>query len=173
MAISIESIRSTNTDEELMKLLSNELNERAKVRGAEIPDVVRWLATLPRGLRAMSVTHDLDVSMTFDDLGWHFANWHSKPYSEETERGLRELGAVEAAEVFAEAYQRVLGFWDVIGDLLTQESKAFIRWYRKSPLEAALVPLNDRMTAICQRSSKYGLLSYWLDYARQHPEKLL
>jgi hypothetical protein len=67
----------------------------------------------------------------------------------------------------------VLEYWDVIGDLLTRESKAFISWYHKSPLEAALEPLNNRMTAVCQRSLKYGLMSYWLDYARRHPENLL
>jgi hypothetical protein len=37
--------------------------------------------------------------MALDDLGWHFYNFHSRELAEETYRGLRELGADEAAEI--------------------------------------------------------------------------
>ncbi len=33
------------------------------------------LATLPPGLRAMAVTHWLDISLTLDSITWHFGNF--------------------------------------------------------------------------------------------------
>ena len=30
---------------------------------------------LPVGLRAMAATHHLDISLTLDDIGWHFLNF--------------------------------------------------------------------------------------------------
>jgi hypothetical protein len=61
--------------------------------------------TIPVGLRAMAATFELDVSMTLDDLGWHFGNWAHRGYCDETLRGLRELEAPEYAEMFSKAYE--------------------------------------------------------------------
>src|ERR1035441_3257665 len=47
---------------------------------------------LPLGLRTMAATHHLDISLTLDDIGWHFLNFGHPSHVEETEIGLRELG---------------------------------------------------------------------------------
>src|SRR5262249_23326432 len=107
-----------------------------------------------------------------DDLGWHFANWHYRPHCEETLRGLRELEIPEAAEIFAEAYALVQPHWDKISELLKEDFQDFADWYRDSDLEKALDPLNERMWAFCKRT-KFGLLSYWVPYARKYPERVV
>ena len=33
------------------------------------------IGSLPTGLRAMAATHHLDISLTMDDIGWHFLNF--------------------------------------------------------------------------------------------------
>src|SRR2546427_503368 len=64
----------------------------------------REIRELPAGLRAMAATHHLDVSLTLDDIGWHFLNFGHPSHVEETEQGLRELGMSEVAAMFHEAY---------------------------------------------------------------------
>jgi hypothetical protein len=50
------------------------------------------LRRLPPGLRAMAATYELDVSLTMDDLGWHFGNWHSTELAQGTAHGqLKQL----------------------------------------------------------------------------------
>ena len=46
----------------------------------------------PVGLRSMAATHRLDVSLTLDDIGWHFLNFGKPNFVRETKSGLRELG---------------------------------------------------------------------------------
>lgn len=43
-----------------------------------------FLATLPQGLRAMAATHHLDISLTLDDMGWHFLNFGEPNFVRET-----------------------------------------------------------------------------------------
>jgi hypothetical protein len=109
--------------------------------------------------------------MALDDLGWHFANWHHRPYCDETLHGLKELEAHEAAEIFSDAYVLAQPYWDAIGELLAESFQRFADWYRDSELEKALDPLNRRMWDLCQPD--YGLMAYWLSYARKYPEKVL
>ena len=59
------------------------------------------ISHLPVGLRAMAATHHLDVSLTLDDIGWHFLNFGERNFVRETEAGLRELGLGDLAEWFA------------------------------------------------------------------------
>ena len=40
---------------------------------------------LPVGLRSMAATHHLDVSLTLDDIGWHFLNFGEPNFVRETE----------------------------------------------------------------------------------------
>src|SRR5882757_8457808 len=61
------------------------------------------IALLPPGLRAMSATHWLDISLTLDSLTWHFGNFGERQLVAETEAGLRELGLHELASCFVEA----------------------------------------------------------------------
>jgi hypothetical protein len=167
MRLTADAIRRAETDEALIELLFGELKNRVFGDNfTNLDDEVRILRGLPPGLRAMGATYELDVSTTLDDLGWHFNNWHNKEYAQETLMGLRVLGASEAAEVFEQAFELALLYWEHVGD-----DKTFVEWYYKSPLEEALMPLNERMWAIAERSEKYRLLSYWLEYARSHPER--
>ncbi len=55
------------------------------------------IASLPTVLRAMAVTHWLDISLTLDSLTWHFGNFGEPNLVAETEAGLRELGLDELA----------------------------------------------------------------------------
>lgn len=62
------------------------------------------ISRLPRGLRAMAATHHLDISLTLDDIGWHFLNFGEPGFVRETEAGLRELALHDMADWFAEAF---------------------------------------------------------------------
>src|SRR4029077_19866185 len=61
------------------------------------------IASLPTGLCAMAATHHLDISLTMDDIGWHFLNFGEPGLVRETEAGLRELGLRHIAGYFVEA----------------------------------------------------------------------
>jgi hypothetical protein len=171
MALTEERIRACQSDEELFQALSAELQRRLPGRERDFDHLVDRLRGLPKGLRAMAAIYQLDVSMALDDLGWHFANWHHRPYCDETLHGLKELEAHEAAEIFSDAYVLVQPYWDAIGELLAESFQKFADWYRVSDLEKALDPLNRRMWDLCQPD--YGLMVFWLVYARKYPEKVL
>jgi hypothetical protein len=170
MALTVKQITEAGSDEALFEAITAELRLRSAPLQGGIEELVGWIRTLPRGLRAMAATYQLDVSMALDDLGWHFANWHSKSYAEETQQGLYELGAREAGDVFRDAYRLVLPYWDT---MLADGFDAFVKWYRRSPLYTALDPLNVQMWALCKCHPTYGLMGHWLTYAVHHPEKLI
>ena len=112
MALTEEQIRDCTSDEELFQALSAELHRRLPDgEGDDLDLFVERLRALPKGLRAMAAIYQLDVSMALDDLGWHFANWHHRPYCDETLRGLQELEAHEPAEIFSEAYELAQSYW--------------------------------------------------------------
>lgn len=166
--ITVDSIRSAPSDRALFKELTAELNRRASAapEHSDLDAQVAWLQSLPRGLRAMAATHQLDVSMALDDLGWHFGNWHHVGLANETLAALRELEAVEAAAVFEKAFELAQSHWDELDD------SSWTEWYGDSELEAALSSLNKQMWAICERSQEFGLMSYWIEYARRYPERV-
>ena len=170
MALTEEHMRACKSDDELFRALSDELKRRLPPE-EDLDALVARLRGLPKGLRAMAAIYQLDVSMALDDLGWHFANWHHRPYHAETLRGLKELEAHGAAEIFSSAYALAQPYWDTIGELLAQDFDRFVEWYRGSGLETALDPLNERMWDLCK--PKYGLMDYWLSYARKYPEKVV
>jgi len=172
MPLTQQFIRQCSDDEALFKALSAELCRRMPPELEwDRDDLMARMRACPPGLRAMAAVYQLDVSMTLDDFGWHFGNWHHRAYCEETLRGLRELGAHEAAEIFQAAYALVQPYWDRIGELLQQDFDEFAKWYRGSDLEKALDPLNRRMWDFCKRT-KFGLLDYWVPYARKYPGKV-
>lgn len=166
-------IRASTSDEALFDLLSKELQRR--LPEAEGDDLDLFLArtrSFPVGLRAMAATYQLDVSLALDDLGWHFANWHHHAYCKETIWALRELEAPEAANIFAEAYSRAQPHWDTLGALLEQESEAFVAWYPGSELDAATLPLTERLWDMYPNET-LGLLGLWMPYARKYPERVV
>ena len=177
MALTIESIAQCADDDALFTLLADELG--ARLPNGECPDLDKFLARtrrLPVGLRAMAAIHQLDVSITLDDLGWHFANWHHRAYCEEQIWALRELELEEAAQIFAEAYACAQPWWDQIGQLVSQDFEAFTKWYSGSDLEAALDPFTRRLWDLCEtlksQGKKNGLLESWAPYARKYPERV-
>jgi hypothetical protein len=117
----------------------------------------------------MAGIFDLDVSMALDDLAWHFGNHNDERFLQETVLALRELEAVEAADLFQSA-------WDIAAPYLPE-----IRikdWESEDPhdyfdrtIQSMVDPLNDRMWAICKECGDRGLLQYWLAYARKYPER--
>ena len=113
----------------------------------------------------MAATYELDVSLTMDDLGWHFGNWHDRELAEETARGLEVLGATELAALFREAFRLAEQYWSELG------SEDWSEWYHGSPLEKAVDPLNEKAWSILD-TKKNGIFAYWIDYARKYPIRI-
>lgn len=175
MSLTEARIAECENDEDLFELLSEELRWRlSAVKDESLEAFVARLRKLPTGLHAMAAIHELDVSIALDDLGWHFANWHHRPYCEETLWALRELEAHEEARIFEHAYALAQPYWERIGDLLADDFDTFTEWYRGSALDKALQPLNERMWELCKSRTglEAGLLNYWVRYARKYPHKV-
>jgi hypothetical protein len=164
MAVITTKSLASGSDDEVFELLGRELENRiSSARGS--PEFVAEIKELPAGLRAMAATYELDVSLALDDLGWHFGNWHSVDLAEETAAGLRELGAQELAELFGAAFDVAQDYWMELG------AENWMDWYHGSALEKAVEPLSKRAWAIL-KERKNGIFSYWVDYARKHPERV-
>ena len=162
------TLEDSRGDDEILAQLSAAL----EMRLADAPkgDLARFLAgirALPVGLRAMAATHELDVSMALDDLGWHFANWHNLELCEETSRGLWELEATEPAMLFDDARRLTVPYWEAIG----QDLEGFKSWYLASELRTELEPLNERLYDHLE-ALPHGLFQYWITYARKYPGRL-
>ncbi len=163
MPLTVQQIVAVKSDKELFGLLSAELEQRL---GKQISDeaLVKAVQTLPTGLRAMAATHRLDVSMAINDLGWHFHNHPHRELCAEICRGLRELEAFEVLEIFEGAHALIEPHWEKLGSLAS--------WYEASGVEAAMLPLNQRLWKICSQSPDYGIMQFWLGYARNYPERV-
>ena len=163
MSLTVQQIIESKSDQELFGLLSSELDKR--IGGlATSDDLAIAMGQLPVGLRAMAAIHRLDVSMAINDLGWHFHNFPHRELCDETARGLRELEALEVAEIFAAARSLIEPYWEKL--------ETFKDWYKSSGVEAAMSPLNERLWKICEQSPDNGLMQFWLSYARKFPERV-
>jgi hypothetical protein len=163
MKVTAEAI-AASSDEELFSLLGKELERRiSAARGSA--EFIAEIRNLPIGLRAMAATYELDVSLTLDDLGWHFGNWHNSELAEETARGLEELGASELAQVFRQGFELAQEYWTELG------TPNWTEWYHGSLLERFIGPLTDRARSILENKPR-GIFQYWIDYARKHPDRL-
>jgi hypothetical protein len=161
--LSMKAIQSSS-DDELSALLGKELEARIGRRGNPAQFAAK-IRSLPVGLRSMAATYELDVSLTLDDLGWHFGNWHDVALAEETLRGLQELGAAELSEVFKEALRLAIRYWNDLG------GNGWAKTYHGSPLEKAMGPLNEKAWTILRKNKK-GIFDYWVAYARKYPARL-
>ena len=121
--------------------------------------------SLPVGLRAMAATHHLDISLTMDDIGWHFLNFGHPSHVEETELGLRELGLPQVAAMFREAYQMVQPHLAEI----RQPGADYHAVMRRSGKMKRIEELTDHARAAV---GEQGIYRHWAAYARQHPEKV-
>ena len=165
-------LENTRTDDEVLAALAATLEERlADAPKGEYEVFLPAIRNLPPGLRAMAATHEFDVSMTLDDLGWHFANWHNLELAEETSHGLRELEAHEIADIFDQALTLVRPHWDMIGSLRSIDFDNFIEWYWESELQTSFEPLNTRLYDLLG-SLPHGLMTFWIQYARRYPERV-
>jgi hypothetical protein len=121
--------------------------------------------SLPVGLRAMAATHHLDVSLTMDDIGWHFLNFGHPSHVEETESGLCELGLPEVAAMFHEAYQLVQPHLAEI----RQPGGDYYAVLERSGDMKRIEELTDRARVAL---GEQGIYRHWAAYARQHPERV-
>jgi hypothetical protein len=161
----VPSPRQELGDVELADLLEQELARRLPDGTQETDAFVQELQRLPKGLRAMAATAELDASLAWDDLGWHFGNWHHAGLARETAAGLRELEAARMAEIFEASLTHAQPYWAELG------SDAWMEWYPTSKLKAELEPLNDEAWKIWQANAD-GLVTYWIAYARRHADEL-
>lgn len=171
MALTLEQISSTHSDGELLDRLLGELKIifPAEIRSDPIVFLSR-LQSAPVGLRAMASTYELDVSMTLDDLAWHFVNHHdSVALAEETVFGLKELAAREAANIFEEALAIIKPHWQILQEGLAAKSEH--DWLDSTGIQALIDPLNHRMWNYLKQFPDNSFGSLWRTYARRHPER--
>ncbi len=153
-----------SSDDELFVLLKNALEQQITAHPAS-PEFITQIRGLPVGLRAMAATHQLDVSLTLDDLGWHFGNWHSLELAEETALGFDELKAVELAMIFREAFRLAQNYWTELG------TENWTQWYHGSEFQQVIKPIDEKARCLLD-TKKRGLFDYWLSYARHFPERV-
>ena len=172
MSLTEARIRECENDEALFELLSAELQRLLpEGEGHDLDLFLQRLRAIPIGLRAMAAIYQLDVSITLDDLGWHFANWHHRAYCEETLWALRELEATEEAQIFEQAFALAQPYWSELGEVLDKGFEYFVKWYPGSPLETVTMPLTRRMRELQRKDN--GLFGYWTRYARKYPHKVM
>ena len=171
MALTIDTISTTEDDEALVDLLSAELE---KLLPSEIQqDRDRYhstIASLPRGLRAMAGIHEFDVSMTMDSLAWHFGNQNDERDLHETLNGLRELELNEIADRFEQ-------MWDFfkphMQSLQSGEfgGKDFCDWLVDIGAEDFAKDMDEFIWNHNEQAGELGLLGSWPIYARRYPER--
>ena len=164
MGMDTQNAFSSLNDEELLQHLTAELG-RLHPFDHSSQEFILGLRTLPRGFRAMAATYELDVSLTLDDLGWHFGNWHDLGLAAETLNGLKELGADELAMTFGQALEIAQLYWDHL------QRDDWTSWYPESRLARSMEPLNQQAWKILE-GKKQGIFVSWVSYARKHAERL-
>jgi len=125
------------------------------------------IGSLPTGLRAMAATHHLDISLTMDDIGWHFLNFGEPGLVRETEAGLRELGLDKIADYFLEAQAIVNPLKSEI-----KEAKDYYECLESRGLMDRINELTDKASATQPKLSDSPIYAAWTKYARVHPENV-
>lgn len=171
MALTVETIRATEDDEALFDLLSKELQHVLPEELQEDRDRYHAaLENLPRGLRVMAEMHFFDVSMTMDDLAWHFGNQNDERDLRETLDGLRELELFEIADRFESAWKIMEPHFETIrGESVGPDN--FYEWSESVGVQQQIEPMNDFIWNDCKTAGDIGLLSSWPVYARKYPER--
>ena len=146
----------------VFKLLNSRLHANPYAWDGAFAQEIR---SLPAGLRAMAATHHLDISLSMDDIGWHFLNFGHPSHVEETELGLRELGLVEVAAMFHEAYQ-------LVQPHLIEIRRPGGDYYAAMERSGAMKRIDELTDQACVAIGEQGVYRHWAAYARQHPEKV-
>ncbi len=115
----------------------------------------------------MAATHHLDISLTMDDIGWHFLNFGEPGLVRETETGLRELGLDDIADYFAEAHAIVNPLKPEI-----KEADDYRPCLESRGLMARIDELTDKASKRQPTVSDSAIYAGWVKYARAHPEKV-
>jgi hypothetical protein len=171
MALTIDAIEATESNEELLELLTDELQ---RVLPAEVQeDRERFhaaLGTLPRGLRAMAGMHFFSVSMEIDDLAWHFGNQNEERDLTETLNGLRELELTEIASLFEKAWKLLEPHFEALrSERVNGEN--FYDWLEEIGVAVHFEPMNEAIWDASEKAGEYGLLEAWPVYARKYPDR--
>jgi hypothetical protein len=158
------------TDEELLKeifsLLSKSVSSVADPY-SEDGSYAAAIASLPAGLRAMAATHHLDISLTMDDIGWHFLNFGEPGLVQQTESGLRELGLGDIADYFVEAHAIVSPLKSEI-----KEAEDYYECLESRGLMEKINELTDKASARKPTVGGSPIYAAWTKYARTHPENV-
>lgn len=152
--------------EEIFSLLSRSVNPLANPYSDD-GSYAASISRLPVGLRAMAATHHLDISLTLDDVGWHFLNFGEVGFVRETEAGLRELGLSEMADWFAEAYAVV--------NPLRSEIDASGDYYECLTQHGHMDRIDEltrKARPKLSKGSEGPIYSAWIAYTRAHPENV-
>jgi hypothetical protein len=173
MALTIEAIQAAEGNEALIDLLTDELQRLLPEEVQENRDIYHErLASLPRGLHAMAGMHFFDVSMSLDDLAWHFGNQNDERDLCETLNGLRELELNQIADLFERAWKIMEPHFDTLrGDTVNPEN--FYDWLESIGAQEQIDPMNDIIWDYCKKAGKLGLLESWAPYARKYPERCI
>jgi hypothetical protein len=160
----------SKTDDDLLEHIFATLKERA---GGDPYDedgaYVAVIRALPIGLRAMAATHWLDVSLTVDDIGWHFLNFGEEGLVRETTLGLRELSLPEFEAAFVAASELICPIRTEVTD------DNFYEYLDSHNLDSKIQELGERIDESASRypqmtgSAIYGA---WITYTRAHPENV-
>jgi hypothetical protein len=171
MALTVDQIRAAEDNEKVFDLLSAELKRLLPPEKQEDREwYYRTLETLPRGLRAMNGMWFFDVSMSCDDLAWHFGNQNDERDLAETVNGLRELELTEIADLFQKQWDFMKQHMAAlqIGDYGGRE---FSDWLKDIGAQEFADPMNRVIWDQCEKLGKYGMLETWAPYARKYPER--
>ncbi len=158
------------SDDELLKairsLLSNSVNPLGNPYGKD-GSYAAAISHLPIGLRAMAATHHLDISLTLDDIGWHFLNFGEPNFVRETEAGLDELGLHDMARWFAEAHAIVNSLRSEI-----EASDDFHECLIQHGQMDRIVELTGKAEPSGKPGNKSLIYEAWVRYAREHPDNV-
>ena len=153
-------------DDELVSRVLDLLKARLQANPYGLDDAfAQEIRSLSAGLRAMAATHHLDVSLTMDDIGWHFLNFGHPTHVEETELGLRELGLAGVAAMFHEAYQ-------LMQPHLSEIRRPGGDYYAVMERSGAMKRIDELTDQARVAIGEQGIYRHWAAYARPHPEKV-
>jgi hypothetical protein len=152
----------------------NAIAEEAYARLGNLEDDAYYaiLPSQPSGIRAYAGIWDLDVSMSMDDVAWHFANHYAERHIESTLWSLQEINAMEVHNIFAQAVSIVRPHLETLrsGAINTNAKH---KWLKETGIQAACNPLNKWLWEICEENPDYRLLSFAIKHARNSPDRFI
>ena len=160
---------SHRDDDEILREIFDRLSARVSADPCAWDGVyARQIRGLPAGLRAMAATHDLVVGLSKGDFVWYFRHFGESNHVQETERGLRELGLADLAELFREAYAIVRPHLPEIWRL--GDSIGCLPDVNQLDRVAMLSREAARLNAAGgEQLSGCAVYAAWIRYARSHP----